>query len=118
MTYIIKTYPKKRDPKRTSKIKPYISKYNWEGVQFPAGPKDCEKFEQNNKTIALNILFVPCIIEKIRVAYRSKYNHKRKKQVILLMIADGNKWHCLAVSKLSALLAKKSHQIMMEIYVV
>ena len=44
----------------------------------------------------------------LRVAYRSKYNHKHKKQVILLMITDGIKWHYLAVSNLFALLAKKS----------
>ena len=89
---------------RISNIVRYISKYNWEGLEFPAGPKDWKKFEQNNKTIALNILFVPHNTETIRVAYRSEYNHKRKKQVILLMITDGKKWHYLAVTNLSALL--------------
>ena len=39
-------------------LMPYINKYNWEGIEFPAGPKDSIKFEQNNKTIALNILFI------------------------------------------------------------
>ena len=34
----------------------------------------------------------------------SKYNTKRENQVILLMITDGEKWHYLAVKKLSALL--------------
>ena len=35
----------------------------------------------------------------------SKYNHKRKNQVILLMITDdGERWHYLAVRSLSALL--------------
>ena len=29
--------------------------------------------------------------ETISVAYRSEYNHKRKKQVIFLMITDGKK---------------------------
>ena len=87
---------------------PYIDNYNWEGIEFPAGPKDWKKFEQNNKTIALNILFVPYNTETIRVAYRSEYNHKREKQVNLLMITDGNKWHYLARITLSALLAKKS----------
>ena len=29
-----------KDPRRISKIKPYISKYNWEGTEFPAGSKD------------------------------------------------------------------------------
>ena len=57
-------------PETIPKIKPYIIKYNREGIEFPAGPKDWEKFEQNTKTIALNILFVPHNIETIRVAYR------------------------------------------------
>ena len=54
------------------------------------------KFEQNNKTIALNILFIPHNTETIMVAYRSEYNHKYKNQVHLLMITYGNKWHYLA----------------------
>ena len=36
--------------------------------------------------------------------YKSKYNLTRENQVILLMITDGEKWHYLAVKKLSALL--------------
>ena len=43
-----------------------------------------------------------------RVAYRSEYNNKHKKQVILLMITDGKKWHYLAITNLSALLQGKS----------
>ena len=58
--------------------------------------------------MALDILFIPNNTETIRVAYRSEYNHNRKKKVILLMIADGKKWHYLAITNLSALLAKKS----------
>ena len=45
-------------PERTSKLKPYINKYNWKGIKFPAGPEEWIKFERNNKTIALNILFI------------------------------------------------------------
>ena len=44
-------------PERISKLKPYINKYNWEGINFPAGSKEWRKFEQNNDTIALNILY-------------------------------------------------------------
>ena len=94
-------------PERISKLKPYINRYNWEGIQFLAGPKDWIKFEQNNKTIALNILFIQHNT-KTRVAYRSEYNSKCKKQVILLMITDGKKWHYLAITNLSALLQGKS----------
>ena len=96
-----------RDPQRISKLKPYINKYNWEGIEFPAGPKDWKKFERNNKTIALNILFVPHNTKTIRVAYRPEYINKHKKQVILLVIADGKKWHYLAVTNLSALFKGK-----------
>ena len=97
-----------KDQQRIAKIKSYISKCNWEGIEFPAGLKDWKKSEQNNKTIALNILFIPHNTETIRVAYRSEYKHKRKKQVILLMITDGKKWHYLAVTNLSALLQGNS----------
>ena len=53
----------------------------------------------------MNILFVPHNKKEIPHAYISKYNHKRKNQVILLMITDdGKRWHYLAVRSLSALL--------------
>ena len=104
-------------PERISKIKPYIIKYNWEGIEFPAGPKDWKKFERNNKIIALNILFVSHNTKTIRVAYRSEYNNKRKKKVILL-ITDGTKWHYLAITNLSALFQGKSSNITTKIFIV
>ena len=51
----------------------------------------------------MNTLFVPHNKKTISLAYKSKYNHKRKNQVILLMITDGEKWHGLVVRSLSAL---------------
>ena len=48
----------KSNQQRISKLKPYINKYNWRGREFPAGPKEWQRFEQNNKTIALNILYI------------------------------------------------------------
>ena len=80
-----------KDPQRISKLKPYINKYNWEGIDFPAGPKEWIKFEKNNKTIALNVLYIPRNTKTISVAYRSENNKKCKKQVILLMINNGKK---------------------------
>ena len=97
-----------KDPQRISKLKPYINKYNWKGIEFPAGSKEWQKFEQNNKTIALNILYVKHNTKKISVVYKSKYNNKHKKQVILLMICDGEKYHYLAVTNLSGLLQGNS----------
>ena len=59
--------------------------------------QDWKKFERNNKTIALNILFVPDNEKTINLAYKSKYNRKRENQVVLLMITNGEKWHYIAL---------------------
>ena len=90
-------------PEKISKIRPFIDQYNWKDIDFPATSKDWKKFELNNK-VALNILFVPHNTKKIQLAYRSKYNLTYNKQIILLMITDGEKWHYLVVKNLSGLL--------------
>ena len=66
--------------------------------------KKWEKNEKNNVKIALNVLYVKK--EKIYPAYVWKHNSDCEKQVILLMIpnGEGQWWHYLAVKTLSALL--------------
>ena len=44
---------------RISKIKPFIDQYNWNETDFPSTGKYWKKFESNNKSIALNISYVP-----------------------------------------------------------
>ena len=90
-------------PEKISKIRPFIDQYNWKDIDFPATSKDWKKFELNNK-VALNILYVPHNTKKIQLAYRSKYNLTYNKQIILLMMTDGEKWHYLVVNNLSRLL--------------
>ena len=70
------------NPEKISNIKPFIDQYNWRDIDFPPHQKDWKKFEQNNKTIALNILFVPhnTKVIAIRLAYKSKYNRERENQ--------------------------------------
>ena len=92
------------DPQRISKIKPFIDNYNWNDINFPAAKKDWNKFEVNNKNVALNILYVPFNTKKIEIAYKSKYNLIRDNQIILLMISNGENWHYLVVKSLSGLL--------------
>ena len=48
---------KKKDPQRTTKIKPFINKYNWEGIHFPSEKDDWKKFEHNNVSIRLIIMY-------------------------------------------------------------
>ena len=96
----------KKDLQKILKLKPYINQYNWKGIRFPSDKEHWKKYEENNKEIALNILFVLHNKKEIEPAYTSKYNYRRKKQVIFLMITtdDGKRWHYLAVKSLPALL--------------
>ena len=93
-------------PEKISNITPFIKKYNWRGIDFPAGIKDWEKFEKNNKEVAHNILYVPHNTKEIELEYKSKYNRKSKDEVILLMITDNkqsdeiDKWHYIALKSL------------------
>ena len=68
-------------PERISNIEPFINQYNWKDIDFPSHQKDWKRFEQ--KAIALNILFVPHNTKTTTLAYKSKYNRKRKIRVVL-----------------------------------
>ena len=89
---------------RITKIKPFIDNYNWNDINFPAIKRDWNKFELNNKNVALNIRYVPFNTKKVEIAYKSKYNLIRDKQIILLMISSGENCHYLVVKNLSRLL--------------
>ena len=78
----------KKDPQRISKVKPFIEQYNWKDIDFPTTRKNWKKFKLNNE-IAFNILYVPHNTKKIHIAYKSKHNLTREKQVILLMTSNG-----------------------------
>ena len=92
----------KKDKQRITKIKPIINKYNWDRKNFPSEKYNWKKFEKKNVTIALNALYAKK--ERIYPAFVSKHNSDCEKKVILLMISSGEKWHYLAVKKLTALL--------------
>ena len=79
-----------------------MEQYNWKDIYFPSTSKDWSKFELNNE-IALNILYVSHT-KKIEIAYKSKHNSTREKQVILLMISNGENWHYLTGKNLFRLL--------------
>ena len=76
----------KKYTQRTTNIKLFINKCNWEGTNFLSEKEDWKKIEKNNVTIALNVLYAKK--EKIYPAYVSKYNSNCEKQVILLMISS------------------------------
>ena len=73
--------------KRITKIKPFINKYKWQEINFPSESDDWKKLENNNVTIALNVLYGKK--EKIYPPYVSKNNSNCEKQVIILIIPNG-----------------------------
>ena len=87
----------KSHPERMQGNHLFSCDYNWQGIDFPAGIKEWERFEKSNEIIALNILQVSHDEIKITHAYKSKYDHTRKNQTVLLMITDGEKWYYTAL---------------------
>ena len=59
----------------------------WLEVEVSQQKKDWKKFQKNNVAIVLNILYAKK--EKIYPAYVSKHNSNHEKEVILLMIPNG-----------------------------
>ena len=51
-------------PEEIYNIKPFINKYNWKGINFLSHKKNYSNFEKNNKSIALNVLFVITTLNK------------------------------------------------------
>ena len=97
----------KYNPERISKIRPFINNLDWDDINFPPPEQDYKTLEMNNKSIALSVLHTQSD-GKISHLYRSEFNKTREKQVILLMITDGQKQHYLAVKRLNALLKEKT----------
>ena len=73
---------------RISNLKPFIDQYNWKKIDFPSERGDWKKFELNNTSIGLNILFASYNMEETTLSYK-RCNFKRENQVTLLMITDG-----------------------------
>ena len=72
-------------PERVSIVKPCIDQYNWKEIDFPTHPqKDWKMFELNDKSIALNVLYVPHNAEEIMRVCVSKHIIKRECKVPLL----------------------------------
>ena len=45
-------------PEIVSNIEPFTKNYNWKGINYPLKIDDWKNFEENNPTIALNVLYI------------------------------------------------------------
>ena len=66
-------------------------KVKHEDKDFSLHQTDWKNFEQNNKSIALNVLFASQNSEEITLVYKSKHYFKWENNVLLLMINDDGK---------------------------
>lgn len=48
----------KSNSEKTTKICPFMYQYEWKGINFSSHIKDWKKFDTNNKSVALTVLFV------------------------------------------------------------
>ena len=69
-----------------------IEKFKRVDIDLSSYQRNWGEFEQNITSTALNVLFVSYSNEKIKLAYKSRYNNKRKKKKKkkkkLLMVND------------------------------
>lgn len=71
-----------------------------ECIDFPASTQEYHTFEKNNEDIALNVLLIAQDSRNVRQNYILHHNFTRNKQVVILKIKDGEKWHFLALKSI------------------
>ena len=81
---------------------------NMEGIEYPVSLKDIKRFEKQNPDISVSVLGYSKD-EKIYPLRRSKHamKNKRKYNIILLLIKDGDNSHYCLVKNESALLSSQ-----------
>ena len=84
----------KEDPQRRAKMKPFINKYDWEGISYPSEKDDQKKnlrknFGKNNVTIPLNVLHAKKKRKNYILFMFQKITQIVKKKLILLKILNG-----------------------------
>ena len=72
-----------------------FKKTKHEDKDFSSDKRDWENFEQNNETIALNVLSSSRNSKEITLLYKPEYNLERENKVLLLIINDDDneKYH-------------------------
>ena len=80
-----------------------IEKFKRADIDFSPYQRDWKKLEQENTSIALNILFASHNSEEVKLAYKSSYNKHKNKVVLLIINDEANSYYYFAVKNLSDL---------------
>ena len=65
-----------------------LKKIKHEDKDFSSQKRDWENFEQNNESIALNVLFSSQNREEVTLLYKSEHNLERENNALLFMTND------------------------------
>ena len=65
-----------------------FKKIKHEDKDFSSQKRDWENFEQNNESIALNVLFSSQNNEEKTLVYKSEHNFERESNAVLFIIHD------------------------------
>ena len=109
--------PKDRDAEKIDKdLKSKENTLNMEGIEYPVNTKgDIKRFEKQNPDISISILGYSKD-ERIYPLRISKKENKRKHNIVLLLIKDGDNSHYCLVKNLSALLSSQVNKHKSKLY--
>ena len=108
--------PKDRDAERIDKdLKSKENTLNMEGIEYPVSLKDIKHFEKQNPEISVSVLGYSKD-EKIYPLRISKKENKRKNNIVLLLIKDGDNSHYCLAKNLSALLSSQVNKHKSKLY--
>ena len=80
---------------RMSNLRKFTNNYDWSGLKFPVSTKDISVFEIKNN-ISVNVLAV----EGKDIYICRKTNYRCDREVNLMLISEGDKWHYTAIKRL------------------
>ena len=108
--------PKNKDAGRIDgDLKSKENTLNMEGIAYPVSLKDINRFEKQNPDISVSVLGYSKD-EKIYPLRISKKEDKRKHNIVLLLIKDGDNSHYCLVKSLSALLSSQVNKRKSKLY--
>ena len=85
---------------------------NWDGVNFPTGNRDIDRFEENNKLVSINVFETDdCLNDNKIIIHRGTKNRNAKYEIDLLKVYDeDNNYHYVLVKNKSRLLNCQSNK--------
>ena len=84
-----------------------FKKIKHEDKDFSSQKRDWENFEQNNESIALNVLFTSQNSEEITFVYKSEHNLDWENNTLLLLINDDEKYYYFVIKSKLELYSSK-----------